>query len=245
MAALTQTQLNDLIGLPAAVAYQTLLLQRESLRSFTVHRYASPPRLQERVPMSSFEQAIVDEARTKSDVALPFWVKLFALCAGRGQCSVALLKAAFFHNGPGAETVYERAELESGLLQKVSQEAPFNVSLGSRVIDARSGEMHINMVDFDVAVNDANTEIIVSVCRELMPSGFLVLVSGDSYHAVGTELVEPSERIALLGKALLVSPLVDIFYIGHQLQQRASSIRISKGGRAGQYPIVVRAWSGE
>jgi hypothetical protein len=245
MAPLTQTQLNNLVGLPAAIAYQALLLQRESLESFTVHRYASPPRLQDRVPMGSFEQTIVDDARTMSDVALPFWLKLFALCASRGLCSEALLKAAFFHNGPGAETEHARAELESGLLQRVSQEVLLNVSLGSRVIDARSGEMHINMVDFDVVVSDANTEIIVSVCRELMPSGFLVLVSGDSYHAVGTELVEPSERIALLGKALLVSPLVDIFYIGHQLQQRASSIRISKGGRAGQCPVVLRAWNGE
>lgn len=245
MASLTQSQLNDLIGLPAAVAYQTVLLHHESLESFTVHRYASPPRLQERVPMGPFEQALVDETATMSDVAVSFWLKLFALCASRGQCSEALLKAAFFHNGPGAETEHARAELESGLLQRVSQEAPPNVSLGSRVIDSRYGEMHINMMDFDIVVNDANTEIIVSVCRELMPSGFLVLVSGDSYHAVATELVEPSERIALLGKALLVSPLVDIHYIGHQLQQRASSIRISKGGRAGQCPVVLRAWNGE
>ncbi len=245
MASLTQMQLDTLVGLPAAAAYQTLLLSRESLESFTIHRYSSPPRLQERVPMSSFENAIVDEAKTISAVALPFWVKLFALCATRGQCSEALLKAAFFHNGPGAESEHARCELEFGLLQKVSQEEHLNVSLGSRIIDANSGELHINMLDFDVAVNHANTQIIVSVCRELMPSGFLVLVSGDSYHAVGTELVEPSARIALLGKALLVSPLVDIFYVGHQLQQRASSIRISKGGRAGQCPIVLHAWNGQ
>lgn len=192
--------------------------------------------------MSSFENAIVDETKTISDVALPFWLKLFALCSTRGQCSEALLKAAFFHNGPGAESEHSRSELESGLLQNVSQEERLNVSLGSRVIDARFGEMHLNMLDFDVSVNHANTAILVSVCRELMPSGFLVLVSGDSYHAVGTELVEPSARIALLGKALLVSPLVDICYIGHQLQQKASSIRISKGGRAGRCPTVLRAW---
>jgi hypothetical protein len=58
-------------------------------------------------------------------------------------------------------------------------------------------------------------------------------------------VANPDERIAMLGKALLVNPIVDVFYVGHQLQQDSSSIRISKGGRARQFPKVIAAWCGD
>jgi hypothetical protein len=243
---LTPDRLQALVGKTAAVAYRTLLLAQPDIRTFTVFRYVSPPRLQERITVTAPEQEVIERARlVREQTKFPFWEALFAACLQRGECSDALLRAAFFHHGPGVATEHYRADLESGLLESITDENAVNIGLGSRVTDGRGTVLHLNLLDFHCDISDANTRIASRVCRELMPQGFLLLDSGDSYHAASIGVANPDERIATLGKALLVNPIVDAFYIGHQLQQDSSSIRISKGGRAKQFPKVIDAWCGD
>ncbi|MEW6684482.1 MAG: hypothetical protein AB1451_16425 [Nitrospirota bacterium] len=243
MPRLTSADLTGLLGKSAAVAYRVILLAQETVKGCTVFKYISPPPLQERVALTDFEKEIVEQALLiRENTKLPFWEAVFSACIRKGQCTDALLKATFFHNGQGLAVVCGRDDLESGVLERLVEGDSANVSLGSEILDRQNESRHLMFLDFHCEVSEGNTRIVHQVCQNLMPEGFLVLDSGDSYHASTIKLVTPKERISMLGKALLASPIVDTTYIGHQLQQESSSIRISKGGKAKRYPVVIGTW---
>jgi hypothetical protein len=91
-------------------------------------------------------------------------------------------------------------------------------------------------------VSPGNKTVINQICRRVMPQGFLLLDSGGSYHACSLTLVSDVDRIHMLAKALLASPIVDARYVAHQLLD-SNSIRVSQGGKTGRVPIVIDAWT--
>lgn len=243
MSIVDQSRLNRLLGKTAPVAYRAVLLAHGDVQICTVFRYVSPPSLQERIAITDFENDIIKRALSiREGAKIPFWEAVFSACIQEGRCSSGLLKATFFHNGQGAPVEYQRSDLESGILESLTEGNSLNVSLGSKVFDGRNECRHLNLLDFHCDISESNTRLVYQVCRELMPHGFLILDSGDSYHAASIDLVSPEQRVRMLGKALLVSPIVDVPYIAHQLQQDSSSIRISRGGKAKKIPVVIDAW---
>jgi hypothetical protein len=153
-----------------------------------------------------------------------------------------LIDAAFFHNGPGEAVVYDRSALETGVLEELVRSGATNIGLSSEVRDVDHCVWHLPLLDFHCDISPQNEALAALLCSRLMPAGYLLIDSGDSYHACGFELLAREERVRMLGKALLAAPIVDAQYIAHQLQQDVSSIRISKGGKASRRPLVVRAW---
>jgi hypothetical protein len=234
-------QFGELIGQSAAVAYRAILLRYPDVRECTVFHYQSPPLLQQRIVMTPFEEAIVRDAlQIRANTKIPFWEAIFSACVLKAECSEALLSATFYHHGQGIAEGYSRDAIERNILERVAEDDAVNVALGSKVICEGDRELHLGLLDFHCDISASNTEIVYRVCRYLLPRGFMVLDSGDSYHAAGLNLMSAEERVRLLGRALMASPIVDVPYIGHQLQQDSSSIRISRGGKAKQVPTVLR-----
>lgn len=232
----------DWIGLPASKAYTRLLLAQAHVRSFSVFRYCAPPPLQQRIRMTEAEQAVIEHALELRHTAhLPFWNAIFASCLLGDTLTDPLVEAAFFHNGPGEPTNYERCDLERGILDELAAESEGKFGLSSAVYDADHRVRHLALLDFRCEISPHNEALAALVCSHLMPQGYLLIDSGDSYHACGMNLLSAQERIHMLGKALLATPAVDCHYIAHQLQQPASSIRISRGGKAKSHPRVIRA----
>jgi hypothetical protein len=240
---LRQSELDELVGKTAAVAYRAVLLAHGKLKRCTVFTYAFPPPLQQRIEITDVENAIIEQALSLREATkIPFWEAVFATCIKTGQCTDALLEATFFHAGQGQAVNYDRRDLESDVLYKITKRSTSNVSLCSKVFDVREQSRYLNFLDFHCEVTNDNTRIVRGVCQKLMPQGFLILDSGDSYHASSLSLMSAEQRVHVLGKAILASPIIDSFYIAHQLQQDSSSLRISKGGKAKKFPIVIDAW---
>ena len=240
---INKSNLEQLIGQTAAIAYRSLLLSHHDLKRCTLFKYKTPPPLQQRVSITTFEKAIIEQALSiREQTKIPFWEAIFSACIKNGKCSDALLEATFYHSGQGDPVQYDRDDIESGGLDKATDRDTRNVSLCSKVFDSASKPHHLGFLDFHCDVADANKHIVHSVCRILLPQGFLILDSGDSYHATSLYLMSNEQRIFTLGKAIRVSPIIDSLYIAHQLNQSSSSIRISKGGKAKKHPIVVDAW---
>lgn len=234
--------LRGLVGTTAPVAYRALLLANPKLEKITVCRYSTPPLLQQRIRVGPFEQRMIDRAlELRAETKIPFWQAVFSACILAGECSQSLVDATFVHAGQGTIAEYERRDLETGILEQLTAGAS-NVALGSKVFESGRGWVHLCLLDFHCEISEPNMRIAHQVCRALMPEGFLLLDSGDSYHACSMDLSSGNDRIRLLGKALLASPIVDAVYIAHQLQQEGSSIRISRGGKERKVPIVVDAW---
>lgn len=233
--------IRSFVGLSAACAY-TRLLSLLKVQRATILRYSSPPPLQSRVELTQDDQSLIQDAlKIRQETKMPFWNALFSAALVRQYHSPGLVSAAFFHNGPGEPEPLQMSKIESGLLKGVA-ETENNVGLSSEVYDSNGIVKHIPMLDFHCEISPHNEALADLVCEHLMPHGHLLIDSGDSYHACGLSLISCEQRFQMLGKALLVAPVVDSFYIAHQLQQPTSSIRISKGGRARVEPKVVRAF---
>ena len=235
--------MRSLVGLEAANAYAKILLSHGSVRRVSIYKYSSPPPLQQRMVITPNEQSLIDQALVlRKDTKLPFWNALFAACLQNQSHSPELIEAAFFHNGPGEPVDYDRAAIETGALEALAQSGRRNLGLSSQVHDDER-MWHLPLLDFHCDMSPCNEELAALICWHLMPGGYVLIDSGDSYHACGVRLLSPDERIQMLGRALLAAPIVDGHYIAHQLQQKASSIRISMGGKASRTPVVVRAWA--
>jgi hypothetical protein len=218
-----------------------LLLSDPRVQRVSVFKYRTPPALQQRIQMTEADNAVLAHAlELRRTTHLPFWSAIFASCLIRGTCSEGLVTAAFFHNGPGEPVEYARSDLERGVLEEIAEESEGNVGLSSAVKDGDCHVWHLAFLDFRCEVSPTNESLAALICSHLMPHGYLLIDSGDSYHACGLTLLSAEERVHMLGKALLATPIVDSHYIGHQLQQPESSIRISRGGRTARWPRVVR-----
>ena len=231
---------NSLVGLTAPVVYTSVFLANQKSSILTLCKYTTPLSLQERVVMTLYERVIIEKALDiRKSHKLPFWEAIFYACIEAGDCRDTLLEATLFHNGMGTLQNHTRNEVESGILSRIANDEARNVGLSSEVVMDTGDRHHLMFIDFHCAITEDNTDLVHRVCRHLMPQGFVILDSGDSYHATSLELGTNDERIKLLGRALLLTPIIDSRYIAHQLQQNASSIRISRGGKCEQFPVAI------
>lgn len=200
---------------------------------------------QRRLEMTSYEESILNAAlEIRSENKLPFWEALFCAALRKKDCRTSLLDAALFHAGVGETTSLNRQAISGHALEAATKGDARNIGLSSKVQLATGEYRHLAMLDFHCEISAKNTELVGQICGRVIPGGFVVVDSGDSYHAVSTELFTEMERYAIIGKALLLAPIVDTTYVAHQLQQPESSIRISKGGKMEKYPVVVLVGDG-
>jgi hypothetical protein len=228
----------------AAAAYRALLLDHTEMQGATLFRYDAPPRMQERILLTDVELDLIELAnRTRAGTGVPFWEALFATCSIEERCTDPILTATFFHNGQGEAQQISRMDIEKGVIQSAARDARRIVALGSRLDGVKGTLGHLIFLDLHCEVSPGNKTVVHQICRHVMPQGFLLLDSGGSYHACSLTLVSDVDRIHMLAKALLASPIVDARYVAHQLLQDSNSIRVSQGGKTGRVPIVIDAWT--
>lgn len=177
----------------------------------------------------------------RKDGVTPFWQAIFSVCLVNGRCSRELVRAALFHAGPGEVTAHSVAVLGDQEISAMFGRDEANVALASHLLLKDGTCVHLAMLDFRCDVSDGNSRLVQNVCRELFGHGFVLIDSGDSYHACGVMTLSAEQRVAFLGRALLLAPIVDASYLGHQLQQEFSTIRMSVGGALKHMPTVIAA----
>jgi len=157
---------------------------------------------------------------------------------------VRLLDAAMDHVSlRGHESILSWSDVNSGGLERVcaeySAEDGANLTLLSEVV-CRDGSLgHLPMIDFHAFKSPENQHIVEAVAERLFPEGSILMDSGESYHAYGTRILSPDDFWRFLGTALLFVPIVDRVYIGHQMIEGRSALRLTPGGGKAQVPTVV------
>lgn len=233
----------DFEGSEAHLAYRSLILARPEITHFGICRYKTPPPLQERITLTTEEEEIVQKAlERREDGVTPFWHAVFATCLSSGLCTDSLLDGALFHNGCEVKS-YPVSRLQESTLDQFFGSEERNVGLSSR-LDLEGGRVaHLALLDFRCDVSPENTRLLGIVCSHLFGGGFMLIDSGDSYHACGLRLLSSRERVTFLARSVQLAPIVDTVYVGHQLQQSFSSIRLSCGGSRNRTPRVVRVYA--
>jgi hypothetical protein len=205
--------------------------------------YPAPPLLQERVALRDEDRSVVERALLlKTELGLPFWDAVFSCALRAASPTDRLVDAALFHQPIYAKkTTVSRADVEAGRLVVAATTAPtlLRRALCSEVLEASGSKVHFPMLDFHPPPSAGVLPLIESACQRLFATPALVLLSGRSYHAIGTGLVSTDAYVDLLARAILLGPIVDRAYAAHQILERQGSLRLSPILDAQTSPAVV------
>lgn len=217
-----------------------------NIASVTILEYGPSLPVQSRFSPSQSEVSILERAlQLRSQLDMPFWDSAMVACFSSAETPVGLLKAVLCHR------TY-KDNLITFSRDEVLQDAVINLCLKatdklwysaiSEILLYDGTKAHIPFLDFHCPQSERNAQLAITVMRQLLPAGALLLESGKSYHGYGLKLVSEAELIDFLAKAVLFAPITDRAYVAHQILERKSAIRLSQGGRLMKAPRVI--WAG-
>jgi hypothetical protein len=238
------TAVQSLLGVTAPRALGVLLSSLPDIREVRLAECRPLPPLQSRLDLTpgeriAFERALAHRSRT----GLSFWDAALLELPGIPD-AIRFLDAAMMHVSfrgherslPWASAV--AGGLESACAQYSSQVGASLTFLSEMI--CRDGSLrHLPMLDFHPPKSAPNQRIVEAVAGRLFPQGAILLDSGESYHAYGTELLSESEFRRFLGMALLLAPIVDRAYVAHQLIEGRCALRLTPGGGKSRVPTVI------
>jgi hypothetical protein len=143
----------------------------------------------------------------------------------------ALLDAALRHNSDSVIAMEMTiAELTEALQNRRFSDLPPRtlISLASHVSPppGETGTWHLPMLDLAAPVGDAGRDAVLDALSSLDLRG-IVLESGKSFHFISDRVLPEAETWQLLGRAQLLSPIVDARWVAHQLIDGGCALRIS------------------
>ena len=106
----------------------------------------------------------------------------------------------------------------------------------------RKETFHLPLIDLRCEPSTSNLEKVICFLREIGQQKGVILSSGNSYHYYGVEPLSKTDWIVFLGQCL-ISELVDHFYVGHQMIEKYSILRISRSSYYPETPTVVTTLS--
>lgn len=199
--------------------------------------------------VSSRAQSITDPARDEHRArGFGFWEFVLAeAVTADSETRGALLDAALRHNSNAAIRVrLEREEFVERLSAGEYENLPPRdlVSFYSRVeVAGEEQRMHLPLLDLGVKPGSDGEASAIDALRALGLRG-LLFESGRSYHFYGADPVTQPHLVAILGRAQLLSPIIDSRWVSHQLIDGRCGLRISTDSERTPTPPVFVAHVG-
>lgn len=213
---------------------ETLISNNLNVNVFRLFEFSFANKVQDRVlNLSPSEMDIIDKSiKYKKDNLTSFWEAFFTTSVKKGNLEERILLQAVHHN---RNNNYIHV-LSQDLLHFIQTNNFENLALNSKVELECGTNMHIPMLDFKIASEPSNLEIVKSVINALDCSG-AILDSGKSYHFIGSNLISQSKLTEILAKFILFHPISDKAWAAHQLIEGSASLRVSN--KYGKRPEVV------
>lgn len=166
----------------------------------------------------------------RAETGMPFWDAVF-LTGEMDPAGVAptIIDAALLHQPVSLQDA-ERVIIDASVASELAKRAAAGsaiVALLSVVEDVDGTVWHLPMLDFSSKSKRAGAAAsVVAASRGLDVPG-AVVSSGRSFHFYGHSLMTAPEHHAFLCRATFLAPITDGRWIGHQLLEGYSSLRIS------------------
>lgn len=182
--------------------------------------------------VSTRAQSITDPARDEHRArGFGFWDFVLAKAVTTdSETRRGLLDGALRHNSDEVERVLlEREVFIESLRAGTYQDLPARdlVSLCSPVaVSGRIRGMHLPLLDLSVKPGHDGQAAAMDALHALGLRG-LLFESGRSYHFYGAVPVVLSNLVKILGRAQLLSPIIDSRWVSHQLIDGRCGLRIS------------------
>jgi hypothetical protein len=228
------TAVENLVGLTAPQALGVLLSSLQEVQEVRLAECRPLPALQVRLDFTEAERGVFEKALDlRLRTGLSFWDAAL-LTLPQVPEAVRLLDAAMVHvSFRGRERRLAWASAIAGGIERAcagfSAASDANLAFLSEVVCCGGLLRHLPMVDFHASKSDPNRRIVTAVAERIFPRGAILLESGESYHAYGTELLSESDFRTFIGRALLFAPIVDRAYLAHQLIEGRCALRLTPG----------------
>ncbi|MCX2483527.1 hypothetical protein [Pedobacter sp. MR2016-24] len=211
------------------------LLSEDGIVSINLVVFPDIQPLQNRFDLAGSDSEAVSKAlEIRALYALPFWDCLLLTQFDPTLFAQRVIKEAMLHNTISSLIQLSRKEIVQ--LPLILEEETRNIGINSRVLMNDGREMHIPLLDFHIPSYPANDRSVIAVLKELNLRGHLFRTNR-SYHFIGEVLMDQTELVAFLSKAILLSPIIDKNWIAHQLIEGSCTIRLTR--KAGQYPLLI------
>ena len=219
------------IGNSTSEVLTALTRANERIKAIFVFSYRPPPLLQQRLDFTTDEASIVEDAIVQRKATnLPFWDSLLLSCFNKAGGYERLLQQTTFHQNH-KETFRRISKDEicrghlTDLVMRVSADESYSFSSQVELSEARLA--HLPLLDFHCPETLKNDRVVSEVCKHLFEAPVFIFSSGESYHAVGSTLVEAEDLRTFLVKSLFFAPVVDRAYVAHQMLEGACALRLS------------------
>ena len=236
-------------GMPTSDILALLVSENQSISAIFSFSYRHPALLQERVVLTSEENAILSKASIlRKNLRLPFWDALMLSCFGEQSDCTRLLHEATFHQSNKESIVrVSREEILAGHLVELINAQPrgHHLSFSSQIELEGEVMRQLPLLDFHCPETVENDRLVFSVCKQLYRHTTLVFSSGESYHALGLDPLEEQGFRKFLTRSLLFAPIVDARYVAHQLLEEACALRLSSSIEKPSRPQLKFTLEGE
>lgn len=191
-------------------------------------------------------QSITDPARDEHRArGFGFWEFVLAdAVTADSETRRGLLDGALRHNSEGAIRLkLKREEFIERLRAGEYENLPPRdlVSFCSPVEVFGDGQrMHLPLLDLGVKPGPDGVAAAMDAMRSLGLRG-LLFESGRSYHFYSADPVTQPDLVAILGRAQLLSPIVDSRWVSHQLIDGRCGLRISTDSEKAPVPPIFVA----
>lgn len=222
---------NAIKGMPTSKILSQMVFENKSITAIFVFAYRHPRQLQQRITLTIDEHAIIEKATAlRGASGLPFWDALMLSCFGEKRDFKRLLKEATFHQSHADSLLrLTREEILADRLDELmaEQSSDSNISFSSRIEWIGQEEKHLPLLDFHCPDGAENDGLVSAVSNELFYGTKLIFSSGESYHALGLDVLNERGLRDFLTRSLLFAPIVDARYVTHQLIEGACALRLS------------------
>lgn len=237
--------LNTTRGLDAVDVLGKIVRTHPQIEGIYFSEPRPAPSLQSRFDLSSSDGQILRKALDlRGEYDLPFWDGVMLSSFKSDRIPDKILTEATFHQTfkrnlcsvTPSETVLERIRKQ---LQQVPSDKMLAVCSEVRMKDGSTS--HIPMMDFHCPVGPHSVGLVRRVVELFRVGEGFLLETDKSYHFYGMQLLEKTDLIKFLGRALLFSPIVDRAWIAHQLMELCCALRISCREGSERAPTVVES----
>jgi hypothetical protein len=211
-----------------------ILADHPTIKGMYFHPFVSSPKLQSRISLNSIDNAHFGDAMAlRNRYSLPFWDSIMLSFYDKKHISKKILSSVLYHSKRNKVGIPRQYILDDELKEILS--LGINYAVNSRVITGGTKKYHIPLLDFKIPESKENQIVVENVLSLLSLNSGYILVSGKSYHFIGSSLITEDELISLLAKAILFSPIIDKNWLAHQLIDRSCSLRFTS-----KYGILPR-----
>jgi hypothetical protein len=208
------------------------------VKNIYLHYFPTPKGIEDRVKFGTIERQQFNNAiQIKEAAKISFWESLMLSFFNREHFSEDILHQMLNHHTRRDKFPVGREEVLDGYLEQY-RDLNDNVAINSKVQMNDGKIKHLVLLDFHIPATPLNQKVVESVLYSFNLSNGYLLKSGKSYHYVSNFVVSKIRLNQILNRSLFYSPIIDKYWVAHQLMDKSCSIRITR--KDDILPILIK-----